>query len=387
VATLCLVPDEADAREGDDSRRPSGLDPALRYQDPLAKVAIRLGPAGAFAFGLLVYGVLEKLVLPMASGYFHLGGHPSTWRPDIEALVNGFVFVPTIFAAYIWQIDGVRKVLAGFLRPESFSDEEAFDEFVAKVTKWFHRERWWLLAVVVAIGGTLVQGLWLWNPDNPVPVPPWWEEGEPLSRVVALCLAPLLWYVAAQIVIGELRLAWTLRLQWQQLGRSFRAGSGQDDAGVAALSRHIGILTTIGTIVLLNLIIGALLPQLRATAASPDVTQWLVIIWTAYLIVVPGITLALIWPAHTAMSRAKDERIGAITARVMAELALAESSVEADTSIAPRLERIEETRNLRALLHKELARWPLPNPVRSVSWSAVVPLSLSVLTTVLDQFA
>jgi hypothetical protein len=380
-------------RDDEDPRQPAisttGLlaDPQLRFRDPLAPLARRLGWPGAFLLGVIVYGVGEKIILPILGGYFTLEGDLSTWRPDIEALVSGFLFVPTIFAAYVWQINGIRSVFAGFAREESFADKAALAGFIARAHRWFGRHRWWMLSVLIAAIGVFVQGWWLWDPENPKPVPPWWEEGEPLARIVALSLAPLLWYAAAQIIIGEVRLAWTLRRLWREVGGSFVLRGRQYGGGMRSLSRHVGILTTIGAVVLLNLVLGALLPQIRASDASPDFNQWLWIIWIAYLIVVPGLTLAMVWPAHRVMSAKKDERLRVITNEINNELAGVDSTFSDPTALAASMDRIEGLRRLRLLLRTELPRWPLPNLIRAVSWSAVVPTTLSVLTTLLDQFS
>jgi hypothetical protein len=95
----------------------------------------------------------------------------------------------------------------------------------------------------------------------------------------------------------------------------------------------------------------------------------------------------MVWPAHRVMSAKKDERLRVITNEINNELAGVDGTFSDPTALAASMDRIEGLRRLRLLLRTELPRWPLPNLIRAVSWSAVVPTTLSVLTTLLDQFS
>ena len=366
------------------SLTPPWADPKLRYRDPLAVVAVHVKPWHAFLFAMLIYGVGEKILLPMYRGYFNLNGELSTWRPDLEALFNGFISFPTIFAAYVWQIGGVRNVLVGFARAGSFTDRGAFDSFVEDVRSWFARDRWWLVAVLFAIGGVLWQHLWLWDPENPKPVVAWFAEGEPLARVVALSLSFPFWYLVASIVIGEVRLAWTLRQMWRRLGASFSLKGRAQSGGLEALSGHVAIVATTSAIVFLNLVLGLLLPQIRATDASPDFRLWVILIWAAYLIVIPGVTLALVWPAHKVMASQRSERVRRVSQEIDKTIVARVRSLLKLKAATDALE--DSLRKLREWLAADLPSWPLRNTLQTVSWSAVVPLFLSVATFVLDWF-
>jgi len=389
-ATLLAMPDDNGKFEDRPAAgQPAALvvDPQLRYRDPLASLVAKLGLVWVGALAVLVYGIGEKFALPIWRGYFDFGRELHTWRPDPEALVSGFLFVPTILIAYAWQIWGIRRVFADFARAESFADKAAFAEFLTKANVWFSRNRWWPVALVAAMVGILVQRLYLWDDHNPRPVPPWFNEGRPLSMIVALALAPLVWYAATQVIIGWVRLAWMLRSLWRSLGHSFVLRARQHDSGVASLTRHIAILTTVGAVVFLNVVVGALLPQIRDAEASPDFQQWLIIIWAVYLVTIPTLALALVWPAHRVMARKKNERLNAITAEINKELHLVESNIADGAALEASMERIERLRRLKLLLQAELPSWPLPRPLRAVSWSAVVPILLTILTATLDRVA
>lgn len=357
-----------------------------RFPDPVADLVkrARITPALAFLIGVGIYGVGEKILLPLLQGYFHVGGDMATWRPDIEALVNGFIFFPTLLAAYVWQIDGTHQVFVQFARGESFADKRRFEDFMRRATPWFDRP-WWILSTVLALVGVAVAHWWLWDAEHPKPVPPWWESGEPLSRVVALVLMLPAWYCTAQIILGQVRLAWALRRLWREVGSSYQPVSRNRTSGVNSLSRNVSILTTVGAVVLLNVILGLLLPQIRDTDATPDFFLWAVIIWAAYLVAVPGITLALLWPAHVIIDERRGERIELVVRAIDARYASAEVQLR-DSKPAAEIEELGQLRSLRDWLEQDLSSWPLPEPLRAVAWSTVVPISLTVLTIVLDRF-
>lgn len=374
------------ADQGLDQDRPDLQSDPTRFPDPVADLVQRakITPAGAFVLGVIVFGLLEKLVLPFLQAYVNLGGPVASWRPDIEALVNGFLLFPTILAAYVWQIDGTHAVFVQFARGESFTDKEGFQAFMRRATPWFDRP-WWILSAVLSVLGIVVAQLWLWDPQNPKPVAPWWEAGEPLSRIVALTLLLPAFYCTAQVVVGQVRLALALRRLWAEVGSSYKPVSRNRTSGVTTLSRNVSILTTVGAVVLLNVVLGLLLPQIRNTQATPDFFLWAMIIWTAYLVLVPGLTIALLWPAHVAIDEAKDERIERVVKAIDARYASAEDKLSASQP-APEIEQLVQLRSLRDWLDQDLSSWPLPEPLRAVAWSTVVPISLTVLTIVLDRF-
>jgi hypothetical protein len=369
----------------DEDRFEPQADPTA-FNDPLANLVKRVGitPGMAFLIGVAIYGVAEKIVLPLLQGYFQVGGDIATWRPDIEALVSGFIFFPTLLAAYVWQIEGTREVFVQFARGESFADNRRFRDFMKRATRWFEQP-WWILSMVLALLGVAVANWWLWDPQNPKPVAPWWQSGEPLSRAVALVLMLPAWYCTSQIVLGQVRLAWALRWLWRELGSSYRPVSRNRTSGVNSLSRNVSILTTVGAVVLLNIILGLLLPQIRDTDATPDFFLWAVIIWATYLVAVPGITLALLWPAHVTIDERREERIELIVKAIDARYASAEEKLR-ESKPTPEIDELGQLRSLRDWLEHDLSTWPLPEPLRAVAWSTVVPISLTVLTIILDRF-
>jgi hypothetical protein len=379
------VPYNADVRDVDGVRTsPKQLEP-LRFKDPVAAAVRRVKVWQAYLVAVLIYGVVEKILLPLSQGYFHVSGDLSTWRPDIEALFNGFVSFPMIVAAYVWQAGAVRTLFQGLGRADSFRDRVAFERFVADVRSWLSRDRWWLLSAVLAVAALLWQALWLWDPENPKPVEPWFDAGGPLSRVVALSLSLPFWYFVTQIVIGEIRLASIAWKLWGRLGDSFMLRTHRGDSGLSVLSRHVAILATISAVVLLNLVLGLLLPQIRATDASPDFLLWIIIIWSSYLAVIPALIVALIWPAHRVMANRKDERIHRVNRQIDESFAAVESGSADDATFAATIERLEGMRRLRDWMDSDLSRWPIANILRTVSWSAVVPVALSVLSFLLER--
>lgn len=358
-----------------------------RFSDPVADLLDRIGLTWGrvWLLALAVYGVGEKIVLPAALGYLELSGPTSNWRPDVEALVSGFVFAPAMLAAYRWQVDGAHQIFVEFARGESFDDERAFRRFQAKASGWFARP-WWILSLVVAVVGVLIQQFWLWDPDNPKPVEPWWTEGGITPRVVALVLGAPLWFATSQIVIGQLRLGHILSRLWTDLRDHYRLISLGRFGGIRSLSANLTVLTSIAAIVFLNIVLGVLLPEMRRSQATPDFLRWALLIWSTYMLIVPGIAIFLLWPAHRTMEKAKEDRIGSVAAAIDRLLWRTEEDVKQQRSLDPEeIDELERLHELRDWLESDLPIWPLPKPARAVSWSTVIPIALTVLTIVLEQ--
>jgi hypothetical protein len=357
----------------------------MMFRDPIAVTLSRVKLWQAYLAAVLIYGLGEKILLPLYQGYFHVSGDLSTWRPDIEALFNGFVSFPMIVVAYVWQTRAAHRILMAFDRAGSFRDKAALDGFLADTRVWMRQDRWWALSALLAVAALFWQALWLWDPNNPKPVEPWFHDGEPTSRIVALALSLPFWYFVSQIVIGEVRVAVIVRRMFTRLGDSFQLRAQGCDGGLASLSRHVTIMATISAVVLLNLILGLLLPQIRETEASPDFLLWVIVIWSAYLAVIPALILALIWPVHNVMARRKDAWISGLNRHIETGFAQVESGVADSTEMSAAVERIDGLRKVREWVDTDLPRWPVRNAMRTVSWSAVVPLALSLLSFVLDR--
>ena len=159
-------------------REPSGArsDPT-RFPDPVADLVkrARITPAQAFVIGVAVFTASRRsFFFPLLQGYFQVGGDVATWRPDIEALVNGFILFPTLLAAYVWQIDGTHRSSCSSPAVSRSRTRVRFQDFMRRATPWFDRP-WWVLSAVLSLIGVAVAHLWLWDPENPKPVAPWWE--------------------------------------------------------------------------------------------------------------------------------------------------------------------------------------------------------------------
>ncbi len=155
------------AREGSMAKKVDDDLYRVDTADPVACfVTDRLGLDwhAVLLISLLVYGPIEKLLIPHLLGYLHLDfAYPmKTWIPDIEALLTGFVVFPFFFAYYIWSGRGLGRVFKRLARAEIVSDQEKFERFWTRARRSFNRRGLWIAALVVAVGAMVVWQFAVW---------------------------------------------------------------------------------------------------------------------------------------------------------------------------------------------------------------------------------
>lgn len=339
---------------------------------------------------LLIYGPIEKLLLPWLGGYLNLQPslQLSTWRPDIEALLTGFVEFPFFIAFYIWTSRGIGELFISLARNRSFTDEQAYAGFLERAAAAFDRLLWTVISVLLAL---LVVGLMqfvTWSPD--ALVRPWFEDITVLwwPRVISLAMIGFVAYTVAQILIREILTIVWLRKLWNELGDDLvvHPYHGDGAGGLSAIGRHAANFAAFVMMVMLFTIMATLLPQLRDPTESLNLWNPLIaLIWALIIVLIPAIFLVLIWPPHATMLRVRQQRLTRVAAQIEAQVAVAESHATSETSsLAPTLERIEQLQSIRSIL-QALPVWPMSGVIlRQISLSSLLPILYSVLTFALD---
>lgn len=244
-------------------------DPVARFiRDVLGWDWLRL-----WFFAFLVYGPVEKLLLPYLGGYLHLGGTIYEWRPDLEALLNGFVEFPFFFAFYLWTGRGISELFVSLARNNSFRDGASYAEFSARVRRDFDRWGWSVLSFVVSGIAVVAMHRVMWAPD--AELPPWFGDEQTYPRLLSLFLIGGVAYAVAQIVIREILAVKWLRRLWREMGGEVVIHPYHPDGagGLGAVGRHAVSLAYFILMFMLFILMGTLLPSLREPG-GPLVTFW-----------------------------------------------------------------------------------------------------------------
>lgn len=343
-------------------------------------------------FALLLYGPIEKLLLPWLGGYLRLGigADLSTWRPDIEALLTGFVEFPFFLAFYIWTGRGIGELFQSLARNRSFSDEQRYAEFRDRAAASYDRFLWTVLSVVIALIVIVLMQFVNWSPN--AAITPWFEDIKKLwwPRLISLGMIGLVGYALAQILIREILTIVWLRRMWNELHDDLvvHPYHGDGAGGLGAIGQHAANFAAFVMMITLFFIMATLLPKLR----DPSVTLQLwspliVLIWLLYATLVPVIFLVLIWPPHSLMVRIRQQRLTRIAEQIETQVTAAESNAADTTQLPASLQRIDQLRSIRSIL-QELPTWPLNAVVlRQIRLSSLLPIVYSLLTLGLDWLA
>jgi len=335
----------------------------------------------------LIYGPLEKLLLPAIGGYLVLGNDLRAWRPDIEALLTGFVEFPFFLAFYIWTSRGIGELFTSLARNHSFRDEQRYAQFMDRAAASFDRWWWTALSGLLGLLAVAVMQFLVWAPD--VPVPPWFAPGGAAARVVSLTLIGGVAYAVATIMVRELlTLVWLQRL-WTELGDDLQIRPYHADraGGLGAIGQHAIAFASFVLMLALFIVMATLLPSLR----SPDVPLrlWspvIALIWILYLCIVPTIYFILIWPPHDVMQQVRAARVNRVAGQIDRQLESVEDTAAAGQGeLGEPLKRIEQLKAVYTILKEDLPAWPINARIRGqLSLSVLLPIGYSLLTLTLD---
>lgn len=358
--------------------------------DPVARlIRDRLGwdwPQVWF-FALLIYGPLEKLLIPYLGGYLVLGQDVRAWRPDVEALLTGFVEFPFFWAFYLWTGRGIGVLFTSLARNKSFADEQRYAGFLERAQAAFDRWWWTALSFVLAIFVVALMQLVNWSPQ--ARIQPWFINGGLPARLISLLLIGCVAYALAQILIREiLTIVWLRRL-WNEMGRDLIVHPYHADraGGLGAIGQHAANFASFVVMVLLFVIMGTLLPTIREPGAPIELwSPLIVVVWVLCFTLIPSIFFMLIWPPHKTMSRACSTRLNVLSGQIEEQLRAAEASAATDQSKLPELlERINNLKTLHTTLQQDLPDWPINARIRmQLRFSTLLPVAYSLITLALD---
>lgn len=357
-------------------------------QDPLARwIRGRLGwgwPQVLVA-ALVIYGPLEKFIIPAAGGYLRLSGTIGQWSPDVVALLTGFVVYPFILAFYMWTGHGIGDLFVSLWRNKSFADMEAYAAFMSRAQTSFNRQRWSALSLAISLIITLIVHVVLWGPGSEFLV--WFGPGNVLHRAFALMLIALVGYAVGQIVIRQtLAITWLLRLL-SALGQQLVIHPYHVDGagGLGAIGRYAVRFSFLLLAVMIYFIGGSLLPSLQVgeKLALSLRNPALILAWVFYIVLVPGTFISLLLPAHFAMTAVRNAQLSLVSAQLDEQLQLARASTADDRSQLPDiLKQVEHLKSMRSLILQDFPTWPVSVEIRrQIGASTVIPPAAHFLIT------
>lgn len=203
----------------------------------------------------------------------------------------------------------------------------------------------------------------VWAPgQDPIP---WFERTQATAwpRVVSLLLIGATAYAIFQIVIREtLALMWLGRL-WRRLGDTLTVRPYHDDGagGWGAVGEHALRLSIFLLALLLFLVMGGMLPGLRAGTASFSFwNSWLTICLLAYLGAVALVLGPLVLTPHRVMTSRRAEGLRDISRELERQFNDHATAIAADggASLAATNTRVKDLRGLRTQFMEDFPVWP-----------------------------
>jgi len=234
-------------------------DPVVRF----LRDYLRVDWPQAWLVSFLIYGPIEKLILPTLGGYGHLGPDVRLWRPDIESMLTGFVWFPFCFAFYLWMGSDIANVFRRLGHNASFKDPEAYTRFIRTVYASMSRLRWWFIGLGMAALAVLLVAKQLWGPHPKVEP---WFDGYVMPRYVSLVLVGGVAYVVSQILIRE----WLTLYWWRRMWREVPGGlvlhpfHPDEACGLSAVGLHAIGISYFLAVMTLFVFMGSVLPSLRS---------------------------------------------------------------------------------------------------------------------------
>jgi hypothetical protein len=215
-----------------DSRDPLGL---------LLRKRLKLDWLSVWVIALLIYGPIEKLIIPYLGGYLNLGGGIRQWTPHVESPLTGFVEFPLFFAFYIWTAQGIPEQFLRLERSTSFGNPTRYSSFLGRVRRRYDSSVWTVLSTVAAIDAVFLMHSVIWGEQ--ATVGPWFGD-RPAARILSLVLIGIVSYAIAQTLIREILAILSLRHLWKEMGDELIVHPYHADGagGLGIVGRHPGHL-------------------------------------------------------------------------------------------------------------------------------------------------
>lgn len=368
---------------------------SIDCQDPLARFlghTLKLDWLKLWFVAVLIYGPVEKLLIPAFGGYLDLSGGIREWTPHVESLLTGFVEFPFFLAFYLWTGRGIPNMFDNLARNKCFTDGQRYEAFLERVKVSFNNRWWSLLSVVSAVIIILLMNFIVWGPD--AVVPPWFGD-RLYARLISLVLVGFVVYAIAQTLIREtLTILWLRRL-WDEMGDSLVIHPYHADGagGLDAIGQHTAAFFYFVIVLLLFIVMATILPGFLEGGSAENVrftvrlwSPLIVLIWVVYLVLVPFLFILLISPPHQAMSRLRNNQLNQLSDQLDQQLAAAEASIiEDQAKLEDSLKKIKNLKQMRTVLLEDFPTWPISKQTRrQFNFTSIVPMAYSLLMVVVD---
>ena len=370
-----------------DSRDPLGL---------LLRKRLKLDWFSVWVVALLIYGPIEKLIIPYFGGYLNLGGGIREWTPHVESLLTGFIEFPLFFAFYLWTAHGIPDQFLRLERSGTFGPPAHYPGFLERVRGRFDSRILTALSIVSAIGAVLLMHSIIWGEG--ATVGPWFGD-RPAARVLSLALIGIVAYAIAQTLFREILAIVSLRQLWKEMGDDLIVHPYHPDGagGLGAIGRHALFLISFTLVLSLFAIMATIFPAFLSAEAVGEVDVatglsvrlWnplIALIWAVYIILVPILFFLLLWPPHVAMSKAREHRLERLSLELDQQLGRAEASfISKEQKLTEVLNEVGSLKEMRELLFEDLPTWPIDRQTRGLfGLTSALPAFFSAIAFVVD---
>jgi hypothetical protein len=332
---------------------------------------------------LLVYGPLEKFVIPALGGYLNLGVDIRLWSPDVIGLFTGFVVYPLILGFYVWTNRGIGALFLSLDDNQCFSDAVRYRAFLDRAQDDFNRSRWSVVSLAIAVLVVLLANFVLWGPTSEFQV--WFGQNNTLHRIFALMLIGIVGYASGQIIVRQtLAITYLLRLL-KEMGDQLVVHPYHVDGagGLGGIGQYAVRFTFLILIVMLYFVGGALLPSLQTGAKLvPSLRNpALIIAWGFYIAIVPSTFIALLLPAHSSMTAARNWRLKIVIDQLEERLTAANvGAFTHQVGLTDALKDVEHLKSMRTLILDDYPTWPVSTEIRrQITASTLIPPAANLI--------
>lgn len=312
---------------------------------------------------ILYFGIFEKIILPFLGNFLNLTVEIRQWVPHVEALLTGFVEFPIFLGFYLWSGRGVVELFESFQKNHAFKDPGKYQVFFDNVIQSFLKKVWPVASLAFALLAVVVTQFVIWGENTPVP--PWFGD-RLYMRILALVNIGLVAYCVAQSAIREGLVIYWLRRLWNDMEDDLEIHPyHQDEAGgLGTVGQHTVTFLFFVVTIMLFIIMATILPSFLEQTEGEEfsIRLWspfIVLIWAAYLILVPVMLSLMLWPAHSVMLKKRADRLSIYSSQLDEQLIQAADHVAVSpTKAAETLEKLNVLRNIRSVILQDFPTWP-----------------------------
>jgi hypothetical protein len=350
--------------------------------DPLANLirGKKITPRQAFLGGMLIIGIIEHTLVPIAFGYpnpFN-GGLPYIFHYLVDLFQAGFV-TPLAYAIYVWTIatpDTLRSLFVGLRRTPSPESEE-------KITAWYDGYQASLSRkgnLFLVSGLTIFYTAWVIYSLLTVGPEPWFGRSNYTHLgFVAFTTALAQWVIWWIAVREVLAVGWMRKFFAEKVDISISPSHPDKCGGLGVIGTHA---TRFGFFVLTIAVAFGL--QIAVTVSYNAVANVYGIIQLSslliFVVLVFYIFYSLLIPAHREMVRYKIEFLTTLSLSIRDQLV---SPHDAKT-LAGSARNIGTLSGLYAFVQKELPTWPIKRWIlRGVAITTIIEI-LSLAASILS---